>query len=112
MPGPRKLEQEYGVCWRGVPTTMNSQHATVNPWSGFASIASGSVSVTVSTALVTSDSIILVTAYSATDASSGKCHNLEVKSIVDGTSFIIGTADSQQPRADTTTVAWLMFRTK
>lgn len=81
------------------------------PAFGRTSVASGDVSVTVSTALVNSDSIILATMQSDTRQNSGAAGPIEVSSIRSGISFDFAMADGVAARDAATTVMWALIRT-
>tara|TARA_Y100000310_G_scaffold171492_2_gene171691 strand:+ start:4354 stop:4698 length:345 start_codon:yes stop_codon:yes gene_type:complete len=81
------------------------------PAFGLTSVASGDTSQTVSTALVSSGSLILLTMASDTRQNSGVANAMEVSSIVDGTSFDLAWADGNNTRAAATDVMWMLIRT-
>lgn len=78
---------------------------------GRTSVASGTTSVTVSTALVNSDSIIIATMQSDTRQNSGVANAMEVSSIRSGISFDLAWADGNNTRAAATDVMWALIRT-
>jgi hypothetical protein len=105
---PRTIERLRNPLFLGPITLPKS--ASANPTGGLTTIASGSASVVISTTWVKSDSLIVAMAQSPTNAASGFSRGLEVKSVVDSTSFIIGTPDNQPLRAADTSVAWALIR--
>lgn len=107
MPG-RPLEQLYGTHLKGPPTT---QTTTPGNWAGKTTLNSGSTSVTVSTAVVNSDSLIFLgtnpASIGAVVASYG---GVVVNSIVSGVSFALAAAPAiARPFDDK--VSWMIWRT-
>lgn len=79
-------------------------------WAGRTTLGSGSATVTVSTAVVNSDSLILMGSQAATNQASGVSTPIEVKSIDPGNHFIIGTADGDALARDTD-IMWMVMPT-
>lgn len=79
-------------------------------WAGRTTLGSGSSTVTVSTAVVNSDSIVLLGSQAATNQASGVSTPIEVKSINPGNHFILGTSDGDSLSRDTT-VMWMVMLT-
>lgn len=78
-------------------------------FAGRTTLNSGSATVTVSTAAVEADSIIVATVEAATSVSSGGAKPIEVKSISAGNFFTLGTADGVA-LARQTTIMWTLLR--
>lgn len=98
--------------WRGnlkgpLSTKSNS---SANQFAGRTTLGSGGATVTVSTTMVKSDSIILLGAQANSAVNSATGKSIEVKTIVDSSYFVLGTADGVAMARDTN-VAWILFRT-
>jgi hypothetical protein len=79
-------------------------------WAGLTTINSGSATQVVSTALVNSDSIIMLGCKAETNVSSGIGKVIEVKSLSSGGYFVLGTSDGQA-MARNTVVMWQLVKT-
>jgi hypothetical protein len=99
--------QVFGPMYMPLSGGPNSSLEAV----GRTAVASGTATVTVSNALVNSDSIIHLTVEASTRQSSGAASNFEVSSIISGVSFVIATADGVNHRAAASTVMWQLIRT-
>lgn len=104
------LQRLPGAHLTGVPTAAMSMSGIVDPFVGRTNLASGSATVTVSTALVQSDSLILMGAQATTNQASGFGQPIEVKSINPGVAIVFGTAEGVALARDTT-IMWLLWRT-
>ncbi len=98
--------------WRGnlrspLSTKANS---AANQFSGITVLGSGGATVTVSTTAVKSNSIILFGAQAPAAVNSLTGRPIEVKTIVDSSYFVIGTADGVA-MARNTNIGWLLFST-
>lgn len=103
------LEQLHRPHLRGPLTTEAASHAF--RWAGLTTLASGQVTVTVSTAAVGSDSLILSALRATTRQSSGLAAHVEVATIGPGGFFTFALADGQNPRDGDTEIMWLIVRT-
>ena|SRR3990167_3281767 len=104
------LELLYGPNLRGPMSTRTSEQT--HPWSGLATINSGSAYATVSTALVKSGALIFHTVYPGSVAVAAQSHGmLVVNSIVDNTSFALAWA-TDLAASWNVTVGWHLMQTK
>ena len=94
----------HGALLKGPMTT---QVDASNPWAGTTTIASGSVTVQVSSSVVKSDSIILTGLQSLTDTSSGFGPNVEVRTLTTG-GFILAHSDGKAQARDVN-VHWVLW---
>lgn|SRR3990167_2266274 len=105
-------EQIYGGMLRG-PLTTKATSAS-NAWAGQFTMSSGSVTYTVSTTNVGTDSLIFTQMVSAdgSDVASAVAGRvpLEVKSVTNGEHILFGTSDSSVIPRDTK-YNWLIFKT-
>ena len=101
------LEALFNPHLRGPMRTQTSE--VTNPWAGRTSVPSGSATVTVSTALVNSDSIIQITE-EVGSASVNSAGALTVNSIVSATSFAIARQGGAAAEWDSTAM-WMIWRT-
>lgn len=92
----------------GMVSTATSGLAT--QFAGYTALASGTATVTVSTAQVNSDSLIQVTFSVATTCGSGIGYLIGVSSVVAGVSFAMGYIDGQG-RAPGGTLMWEIRKT-
>jgi hypothetical protein len=107
MPG-RPLEELFGPHFRGPPLT---QLTTLGAWAGRTSLGSAQASVTVSTAVVNSDSVFMIASNPGSvgvGANSGGA--VVVNSIVSGVSFALARATAVGAPWDST-VSWMIWRT-
>ncbi len=101
------LELLFGPHLKNAPLTDST--AGAGQFAGRTTLASGSSSVTVSTAMVNSNSIILaMSEVGSVGANSGGA--LVVNSIVSGTSFALARSTANAVAWDDT-VMWLLLRT-
>ncbi len=106
-----RLEQLWGAMFRGQPTYPTSAKGSPGPWAGIATINSNAASVTITSALVTSDSLIFAFPRNCPAVASGSGLDLVCTTIAPGSAFIIGTADGQPIIASSVVdVAWVMYR--
>ena len=103
-------EQLFGAHLRGAVQTRTGAEET-HPWANRTTIDSGSTSVTVSTALVNSDSIIrLTTEVGSIDTAIQSAGHIVVNSIVSGVSFALAWALGTSVAFDNT-VMWELVKT-
>jgi hypothetical protein len=107
MPANRANPQRMTQGLRDVPFVDASSRAT--QWAGRAVIANGQETVTVSTAIVNSDSLVIAFPQ-GTDTVGSLGNAFCVRTISPGNFFTLGTADSQ-PVARDMTLAWLVYQT-
>jgi hypothetical protein len=81
-------------------------------FSGNTAVASNATTVTISTTAVRSDSLIFLTAQALTNQASGSSTTLEVRTIVDGSYFIVGNAGGEAIAARTSNIFWMIVQTK
>lgn len=82
-----------------------------NPWCSRTTVGSGSATVTVSTALVNSDSVILIGAQMTSGGIISSAGAVVVNSVVPGVSFAF-TRDTGVAAPWTTTVMWMLVNPK
>ena len=80
-------------------------------FAGSTQLASNAATVTISTTAVRSDSLIFVQNQALTNQSSGVAAPLEVKTIVDGSYFIVGNADGIAIANRATNIFWMIVQT-
>ena len=85
--------------------------AGAQQFAGKATISSGSATVTVSTAVVKSDSLIMNGVRALTDQASGSGCGVEVRTVIDSTSFVLANSDSSV-RAFDVSVDWMIVQIK
>lgn len=106
--GTKPLETLKRPVIDGAPITRSGN---TNAWAGRTTLSSGSSSVTVSTAVVNSDSIILVTPQvGSVSAVISYTSQIVVNSIVSGTSFMLAAGNGQTVPWDRT-LMWMVWRT-
>lgn len=111
MPDPRG-DQLYNPHLRGPVTAQQSGAwpAGVDPFVGRTTLSSGSATVTVSTALVQSDSILWATENpGSVDVAAASGGAVVVNSIVDGVSFALARQYGVSAPWDST-IYWTLFR--
>lgn len=109
MPG-RPLETLYGASLQGPPITKTT---TPGNWAGRTTLSSGSTVVTISTAVINSDSLVLaavVNVASIGTVVTSYAAGVVVNSIVSGVSFAVAAAPAIAYPADRT-IAWMIWRT-
>lgn len=110
--GRPTAEQIYRGMMRGPLSTLASSAA--NAWAGITTLASGSVTVAISTTNVNTDSLIFTQMVSAdgSDVASNVAGrvSIEVKTIVDASFFLLGTTDTSVIPRDTK-IMWMIFKT-
>ena len=106
--GRMTAEQIFRGMFRGPLTT---KIGNTNPWAGRLSVTTASAVSSVATALVNSDSIILLGQEAVTAQSTGTSAVLEVSSINPGVGFTVRTADGQAPLRNLT-AHWVIFKTQ
>ncbi len=102
------LELLRRVLFTGIQTTR-AQSAS-NQFAGRTTLNSGDTTVTVSSSVVTSDSIILHGMEANTSQSSGFAAPIDVMSIVDGSHFTFGQADGVAVVRETN-IMWQILHT-
>ena len=103
-------ETLYKPTLRG-PLRTRTAPTETNPWAGRTTLASGSATVTVSTAIVQSDSIIqFATEVGTVGVGANSGANVVVNSIVDAISFAFARATGIAVDWDET-VMWQLLRT-
>lgn len=103
------LEQFFGPLFRGTPLT--EAQSKNNQFAGRTSVISASVSITVSTFVVNSDSIINFDIHAPSDIASGLARGFEVKSISHGNYFSLGTVDGEPFGRLAGTLMWRIINT-
>lgn len=102
------IEQLFGPQFRAAPFINVASDA--NQFAGITTLASGSATVVISTAMVNSDSLILQSQLGNANVSSGQTGVTEVKTISSGGYFTIGQQDGQALARDTL-IHWMVLRT-
>ncbi len=86
---------------------LHTKTGGTNAFAGVTQIASGSVTVQVSSSVVKSDSIVLTGLQSLTDTSSGFGPNVEVRTLTTG-GFILAHSDGKAQARDVN-VHWILM---
>lgn len=108
MAGPNLLELLYGPHLHGALSTDATSHAA--QYAGRTTIASGTTSVTVSTAMVNSDSLILMGREFNFTVGSNENVSTHVSTINPGNFFTVATDDNTNVEQDVT-IMWLLLPT-
>ena len=105
--GQKPIEQLFSPTFRG-PGMIDTP--STNPFAGRTTLNSGSTSVTISTAVVNSDSLIFLTSQiGSMSAVTSYVSMLGVNSIVSGVSFAVARANNQAMAWDDT-VMWMIWK--
>ena len=102
-----KLEQLFGPIFRGMAATK-ANSSTVQ-FAGITTLNSGSTTVTVSTTLVKSDSLFFLGTQAPAAVGSATGKPIEVKTVIDSSYFVLGTADGVAMGRDTN-ISWMLYR--
>lgn len=93
-----------------VSPLFTKANSAPDQWAGLTTIASGSATQVVSTAMVNSDSIIMLSCKGTANVGSGVGKIIEVRSLSSGGYFLLSTSDGQAMARDTV-VMWQLVKT-
>lgn len=91
------------------PLTVRANSSS-NQFVGATVLGSGIATVVVSTTAVKSNSIIFLTTQALTNPASGAGRPIEIKTIVDGSYFVIGNADGYGILSRASTIFWMIVQ--
>lgn len=85
-------------------------NSSPSQFAGVTQLASNAATVTVSTTAVKSNSMILLTQQALTNQTSGQSTAIEVRTIVDGSYFILGNAGGETISNRATNIHWMIVQ--
>ena len=99
-------EQLFSPVFRGRPLTK--ANSAPGQWAGRTTLTSGTATITVSTTQVKSNSLIFLGAQAPAAVNSATGKPIEVKTMIDSSYFVLGTADGVGMGRDTV-ISWMLY---